>query len=319
MTEIRPGNPAPHSICDTPDRLAKAMSTFVPMSVIDMKVTPQHERSHLVPIDDIVFVDFSWGPLELSRRPGILGDTSEEYLALAAIHSGSEVVSIGNDQHVLSEGDVVLWNCQAPTRIHVPHSLHKSALLVPTRVLRHLSLSSDSRKPFEYFTEAPTAPLMRLLLSYMGTSPDPVSPAYRRMRNALVEMFLGTVETHSNAATSSLLPGLRAAVCSWIDQHLDDPDLDPAKAAAAHSVSVRTLHRAFQTHTETFAEVVQIRKLERASAMLTDPALTVAAISARLNFANPSHFSRVFARHFGRSPRDYRCELLGSGAGAASA
>ena len=299
------------SAAEAMSSLTAEMSRFVPVSVVDLKLTNARIRSHLAPIDDIVFVDFSWGPLELARnRSDPASEPREEYVGLAAIHAGSEIVGSGEHRHILNAGDVVLWTCQAPAKIHVPQSLHKSALLVPTRVLRHLSLDSGRWGVFKDVSDAPTAPLMRQLLASISEHSDPISPSYRRMRNALVEMFLATVESHPDSSSTSLLPGLRTAVCSWIDQHLDDPELCPTKAAAAHAVSVRTLQRAFQTHAETFAEVVQIRKLERARTMLLDPTCSVTTIAARLNFANPSHFSRVFTRHTGMSPRDYRGTLL---------
>lgn len=294
----------------TSNRLAAEMSRFVPLSVVDLELTGAHTRTHLSPIDDIVFVDFEWGPTKLVRHGAdTLVESRDEYVGLAAIHGGSEIVGSGVRRRVLAAGDVVLWNCQAATEIHVTRSLHKSAVLVPTRVLRHLSLDSSRWQAFRNVSEAPTAPLMRQLLAAMSEYQDLASPSCRRIRNALVEMFLATVESHPDASSTSLLPGLRTAVCSWIDQHLDDPDLNPATAAAAHAVSVRTLQRAFQARAETFAEVVRIRKLERARTLLLDPSCTVTAIAARLNFANPSHFSRTFTRHTGLSPREYRISL----------
>lgn len=299
----------PVSIADNSKHLTQAMSQFIPMSVMDLKIgQKRHEYAHLVPLGDIVYADFSWGPRRLSRGPDGIGQHDEEYFALAAVHSGSETVTIGHQTHVLTTGDVVLWNCQVPTQITVSQSLHKSAILVPIRVLDAMSLRSKKREDFTFFTDAPTAPLMIQLLAYLRENLNPMSPAYRRMRNALLEMMLGIIEAHPNFTSAGLLPGLRSAVCRWIDDHLGDADLNPATIAAAHNVSVRTLHRAFQSESQTLAEVLRVRKLERACALLTDPSQTVTSVAYRLNFANPSHFSRVFTKHYSISPSEYRAE-----------
>jgi transcriptional regulator GlxA family with amidase domain len=47
-------------------------------------------------------------------------------------------------------------------------------------------------------------------------------------------------------------------------------------------------------------------KLERSAQMLMDGRQTVAAIAATVGFDDPYYFSRVFRRHFGRSPAQYR-------------
>jgi AraC family transcriptional regulator, positive regulator of tynA and feaB len=287
-------------------RLAEALAHYVPFSVLDTGAGAAGEFANMLPLDDIVYANVSWGHRELARLPDKQVPTNEEYFALATIRSGSEVINIEGETHRLTTGDVVLWNCQAKTLISVPSTLHKSAILVPGRVLDHMSLKPWDRKSFEYFTDAPTAPLLRQLLAYLGEPSHPLSPVYRRTRNALLEIALGTIESARDAESTSLLPGLRMAVGQWIDNNIFTPGLCPRTIAAAHAVSVRTLHRAFQSEPQTLTEVLRIRKLERACDLLSDPAQTVASVAARLNFANPSHFSRAFAGHHGISPSEYR-------------
>jgi AraC family transcriptional activator of tynA and feaB len=295
------------------ERLTAALSAFVPLRVSDVGgFTNVQEFANLLPMDDIVYVDLSWGPRTIRRPSPKLLSPTEEYYALAAVHSGSETVQMGANSYRLEAGDVVLWDCQAATHLQIPLALHKSAVLVPSHVLDHMSLSASHRQPLEYFNNAPIAPLLRQLLVFFGAHTGPTAPAHRRTRNALLEMALGTIESTRDTQSTSLLPGLRMAVCQWIDDHIYDPDLDPHSIAAAHSVSVRTLHRAFQTETLTLAELLRVRRLERACDLLGDPLHSVSSVSARLHFANPSHFSRVFTRHYGLSPSEYRSHAIAS-------
>lgn len=291
---------------DSSQLLADALAHYVPLSVMDTgrNATPG-EFATMLPLDDIIYVDLLWDRRTLTRLPQTQVPSNEEYVALAAIRSGSEVINVDGETHRLTADDIVLWNCQVKTLISVTSSLHKSAVLVPIRILEHMTLKPYDRKSLEYFTDAPTAPLLRQLLTCLGEHP-PSSPVYRRTRNALLEIVLGTIESAGDAASTSLLPGLRMAVSQWIDDHIFAPDLSPRTIAAAHAVSVRTLHRAFQSETQTLTQVIQSRKLERARDLLSDPTQTVTSVSERLNFANPSHFSRVFTKHHQISPSEYR-------------
>jgi AraC-like DNA-binding protein len=286
--------------------LAAALAPYVPFSVTETgrDATPG-EFATLLPLDDIVYVDLAWDRRTLSRLPQPQVSATEEYVALASIRAGSEVVNIGGETHRLVTDDVVLWNCQAKTLISVTSSLHKSAILVPIRILEHMSFRPYDRKSLEFFTDAPTAPLLRQLLHCLGEHP-PLSPVYRRTRNALLEIVLGTIESSPDTASTGLLPALRTAVSQWIDDHIFAPDLSPRTIAAAHAVSVRTLHRAFESQAQTLTQLIQVRKLERARDILSDPGQTVTAVSERLNFANPSHFSRVFTKQYQMSPSEYR-------------
>lgn len=286
--------------------LAEVLAHYVPFSVLDTRrAADAGEFTSIVPLEDIVYTDVSWSGRELNRRARTAVPSNGEYFALAAIRSGNEVVGIGGDTHRLTAGDVVLWDCQAATLVNVPSTLRKSSLLIPRPILEHMSLIPRNRAGLTYFTDAPTAPLLRQLLTYLGDHPQPRSSVYRRTRNALLELALGTIESVRDAESTSLLPALRAAVCRWVDDHLFDPDLRPDTIAAAHAVSVRTLHRAFQSEPPSLGELISIRKLERARDLLSD-GRTVTVVSAMLNFASASHFSRVFARQYQMTPSEYK-------------
>lgn len=102
---------------------------------------------------------------------------------------------------------------------------------------------------------------------------------------------------------------LRARVEAFVDAHLGDPDLDPGAIAAAHHISLRTLHRLFQDGRTSVAELIRGRRLERCRQDLTNPLLRgtpIHAIAARWGFRDKAHFSKLFSATFGRSPQAYR-------------
>lgn len=98
-------------------------------------------------------------------------------------------------------------------------------------------------------------------------------------------------------------------VQAFIERHLADPELTPQAVAAAHHISLRTLHRLFQPSGTTVARWIRQRRLDRCRRDLVDPALhghSIQAIARRWGFLDNAHFSRVFSAAHGMSPRTYR-------------
>jgi AraC-like DNA-binding protein len=98
-------------------------------------------------------------------------------------------------------------------------------------------------------------------------------------------------------------------VHAYIEQHLGDPGLTPPSIAAAQYISVRYLHRLFETEQTTVADWIRRRRLERCRRDLLDPGLAsrpVSAIAARWGLTSPAHFSRAFRAAYGMPPAEYR-------------
>jgi AraC-like DNA-binding protein len=96
---------------------------------------------------------------------------------------------------------------------------------------------------------------------------------------------------------------------AFVERHLGDPTLSPRSIAAANAVSVRYLHKLFETEHTTVAHWVRRRRLERCCRDLLDPALSdrpVGAIAARWGLTDPAHFSRLFRAAYGVPPGHYR-------------
>ncbi|WP_237108825.1 helix-turn-helix domain-containing protein [Nonomuraea sp. MG754425] len=96
-------------------------------------------------------------------------------------------------------------------------------------------------------------------------------------------------------------------VHTFIEQRLGEIDLDPASIAAAHNVSVRFLHRLFESEHTTVAAWIRQRRLERCRAdLIAGGSQSVSAIGARWGLPDAAHFSRLFRRAYGMPPAEYR-------------
>lgn len=87
----------------------------------------------------------------------------------------------------------------------------------------------------------------------------------------------------------------------------DPPTL--AEIAEASGLSISQISARFKARTgyPPLSYFTRLR-MQKACALLSDPALSVQGAAARLGYEDPLHFSRVFKRVIGVSPRQYRRE-----------
>ncbi|WP_051467464.1 helix-turn-helix domain-containing protein [Actinomadura oligospora] len=121
------------------------------------------------------------------------------------------------------------------------------------------------------------------------------------------------VDDESVLSPSARRRALTARIHRYIDDNLADPDLSPRRIADAHRISLRYLHKLFQTQETTVSAHIRARRLESCRRELADPRLahrSVQRIAARWGFHDPSYFSKLFRRTHGLSPADYRNTVL---------
>ncbi len=96
---------------------------------------------------------------------------------------------------------------------------------------------------------------------------------------------------------------------SFVDSRLDSQISLRALAAQA-DLSMFHFARCFRKSTGmTPHQFVTRQRIERARELLRNPNLSVANVALRCGFSQPSHFSEVFRRVVGSSPRQYRGAL----------
>jgi AraC family transcriptional regulator len=109
------------------------------------------------------------------------------------------------------------------------------------------------------------------------------------------------------SADGHALPGCRLRrVTEYIQQNLDK-DLTLAELAAVVCMSPYHFARLFKGRTGVPPHRFVVRqRIARAREVLTTPDLSIAEISRLIGFRTPSHFTTVFRRALGITPRAYR-------------
>jgi len=99
---------------------------------------------------------------------------------------------------------------------------------------------------------------------------------------------------------------LQARVQAYVRTHLREPDLTPARIAAATNVSLRALYKLYETLGESLEQAIIEQRLRGARADLLAPRrryASIAALARAWGFTSPSFFSSRFRRAYGVTPR----------------
>jgi AraC-like DNA-binding protein len=240
------------------------------------------------------------------RGPGEIAATEDDLLGILVMCSGRIGLDFGDHSVVLSPGQVIMWDGARRGTFRTLGPVTKRTLIIPRERLRLVVPSYESMIGRPLAADDPAAKLMGGYLASLVPLVTTLDPAAREaVADAAVELtravLAGRPSEERGLPTAALLTTIRR----HIDEHLEDPALSPASIARANAISVRTLHRVFETAGESVSAVIRERRLGRCHADLlrgTDESVT--AIAFRWGFRDMSHFSRLFRRRFGASARE---------------
>jgi AraC family transcriptional regulator, positive regulator of tynA and feaB len=105
------------------------------------------------------------------------------------------------------------------------------------------------------------------------------------------------------------LQRLRSQVIAFLEQHLDDPDLNIQKVAEKLGVSTRYIQLAFAAAQDSVSRWILNRRLQRCHAELSSTNKNEQAIGQlafRNGFNDLSYFNRSFKRRYGLTPNQCR-------------
>ncbi len=133
------------------------------------------------------------------------------------------------------------------------------------------------------------------------------APGLQTARDTLAELARAVVRRGFDDQEPLLAPALARAAKRLAEQRIGDPDLSPKALAQTLGVSLRTLQRAFAADGESVAHWIRDWRLHNArQALIQSPRPpSITEVAARWQFADSSHFVRVFRRRYGCSPTEY--------------
>ncbi|MEV6013896.1 helix-turn-helix domain-containing protein [Streptomyces sp. NPDC051976] len=261
--------------------------------------------------------ELSFPALHTHRTPALIRKSDPELYELGLIKRGVFAVERGRRQVEVQAGDFLPHDTSHPYESRV---VTERADMIVVRLPRTvLPLRANEVAPLLGQRIPSGDPMGAVMASFLGNlvagaltgSWTPADASrFGSVALDLTTAFLGRrtdAERRVSAEQSHAM--LIRQIRAFIEENLGDSRLTAADLAAAHNVSVRSLHRIFQIEGTTVGSWVRHRRLERCRQDLADPCLVsrpVHAVGARWGFSSGTDFSRAFRGAYGVTPGEYR-------------
>jgi len=252
------------------------------------------------------------------RTPRLIRRESPEIYKFSVCLRGNSVLEQGRTTVALGTGDVMFSDFNRPFEWRTGSAAQPvfqfADFLIPQRLLPFTEGEIASVGAASLGASGPCGALATSLVSRLAADAALYPPATATRLSAIL-LDLVTALLAEELRRPEMIPPesarrvLLMRIHSFIEHHLTDPELGPPAVAAAHHISLRSLHQLFADQDTTVGAWIRERRLQRVRRDLADPALRglpVSAIAARYGFDSPAGFNRTFKHVHGIPPGQFR-------------
>ncbi|MDR2987305.1 MAG: helix-turn-helix domain-containing protein [Nocardiopsaceae bacterium] len=253
-------------------------------------------------------------PHSVHRTPGLIRrGSSELYRVVIAISGGLRLAQDDKTAHLMP-GEFAIYDFAKPYELVYDSAVRLAVFGLPRNLLALPADTAAAMTAVPITAEVTAAGLAAPFLTRVAAEVESFQPASAARLCSVLMDLVTTAVAERAGAEGSMQPDSRErtlvlAVHAFIERHLGDAELTPAAIASAHHVSLRQLHRLFETQQTTVAAWIRHRRLERCRRDLADPclaAMPVSSVSGRWGLPDAAHFSRLFRSAYGVAPAEYR-------------
>lgn len=293
-------------------------TSFVPLETDPVRPGPFSGRLGGRVLRDIGLTRVEASAHTVRRTPALVAAAPAAEYKLNLQLSGHGLLLQDGRETVLRPGDLAIYDTARPYTLTFDGDFSTLVLMFPHRLLglvaEDVSQVTAVRMDAGQRLGRAVAPFLHQIAAML---PELEGPVGHRLAVNVVDL-VGTVLTdelysRSGHGTDENARAMRR-IQHYVEAHLPDPELDPGAIAAAHFMSIRTLHKLFASSELTVAGWIRQRRLEHCRRDLSDALhadVPVGAIGARWGLPDASHFSRLFRTAYGLSPVRFRQDCLG--------
>lgn len=254
-------------------------------------------------------------PQRIQRTPEKIARYGGDYFLLQMPAYGASVVEQAGRRAELRPGDFTLYDCTRPFDIHLLENFEGRFLKIPGALLREQVPMIERLTATTVPARSGAGSLIRAIFDQIYEQGTPIARTARAgtaLSDALVHIVVAGLATLPEVPAARLpkLTGFHLERArQYVHGHLGDPQLSPARIAAAIGVSPSHLHRLFRTQPQSLMQYIWQCRLERCRQQLADPHhahRSIGEIAFGAGFSDPAHFSRSFRKAFGGPARDWR-------------
>jgi AraC-like DNA-binding protein len=274
--------------------------------------TTVHARLHLFDFGPGRVFNVEASGNTLRRTPKLARDMNECKIALAVPLNSSNHMGWQRNERFLTPHDLLLVDMASP----YVYGWHGNGGSYAFQVdLHQLDVPIDTiHAAAIHLHESPLYSLVRdHIIRLTSTAPHlATDPAANQLGVATIELMRALIisaardeSRHSDTNERSLTAHIHA----YIRHHVTAPGLTPARIAAAHNMSVRTLYKLYESQQRSLEQEIIEQRLAGARTDLATNSgryRSIAATAQAWGFTNPSHFTNRFRQAYGTTPRQWR-------------
>ncbi|WP_314145963.1 helix-turn-helix domain-containing protein [uncultured Leifsonia sp.] len=295
------------------ERYCEAVNTsFVPLQVSAESPRPFSGALATARACGAHFTEVDATPQLVTRTAETIERGGSGFYKVSVMLSGSSVLIQDGREAVMRPGDISFYDTSRPYSLLFEESFRDLVMMYPKDRLMLPSAFADSVTAVSLREKHPLSSVVADFIGQASPQLRTLPPATRtKLAHASIELMTTLLSAILDVESTARDPHeeLLQKINAYIDANLGSPDLSPRSIAAAHFISLRHLYALFAEHSTSVSRVIRDRRLECCRADLSDPRCAdqpVARIAGRWGFVDPAHFSRVFKKSYGISPRDLR-------------
>ncbi|MBB4930543.1 AraC-like DNA-binding protein [Lipingzhangella halophila] len=260
---------------------------------------------------DIRVFDIRADEHTVHRTPAHLHSGSHHDLKFTMIEQGGGMVVQDGRETLLRTGDMAIYDTDRPYSLLFDDSVRLSVVMFPKELLEIPCPDIGRLTALRLDANSSVSAMVRPYLARLAQQASELDEhVARRLLRSAVDMVGTVIEANLvQVPAQGTHATLMRRILDFIDDNLASPELNPARIASAHFISVRQLHALFSVQGATVSTVIRTRRLERCYDDLVSSrqaGRSVSAIAAAHGFVDAAHFSRTFRARFGVPPSSVR-------------
>jgi len=251
--------------------------------------------------------------IDVRRSKSRIAAAREEYGLIVVQGRGRTLAEQDGREVVLETGDVALFDSVRPYHAELQTGFHHFVLRIPREKLRRRLGPLEAVSAMKISGKAGIGRVVGAFIQSLPQELDGIDGATaEQVANSCVDLTaaaLGTVISGVNASETTTRIAHLARAKAFIAANLQCDELSPDMISGALGISTRYLAALFATDGNSISRYIWKRRLNRCKAALADTKQahrSISEIAFAWGFSNMSHFSQMFRRQVGYSPREFR-------------
>lgn len=270
----------------------------------DMFIYPWQQGMRLSPIRS--------NAITLERLPREPAHITQDCYFAVLLTAGKYKLEQGGREVFLKPGEMSFYDATQPHRITIPEQFSKVLISIPRPLLDARQANISRLTATKLSAGRGVAAIAASMIGSTVAQLEQLDRSdFQALSEPVLELFsLSLAEMQGDSNQMSRHRGLALLrVKRFIANNLTDTELDATAIAAAVGLSVRYINNLFMEENTSLMRYLTQQRLERSRHYLASrlyQQLSITEIALRCGFNNMAHFSRIFHRLYGFSPRAYR-------------